>query len=433
MEEKKSIDVLVKFITKQKQYAVPGVSVSVPADASNEDLNEIIKTYICQGSKIKAEDVPTFDFIVEGQILRRLLDRHLQKLGKSFENVINIEYFERLPPPTPKESLIHDDWVSSVHATEEWLLTGCYDNTLHIWDVKNLGRGRIKDAHKLKIPAHNAPVKAVTWAKTDSDVKSFISTSIDQSALIWKWDSNSNTVECVNRCCGHSQSVECVAVDQTKGLFVTGSWDTRLKVWTVDDKKQNANIQKEKEEEESENKKSKGDKVPKMTPLLTMAGHSETVGGVVWTDVSEIASASWDHTIRIWDTDIGGIKTQIAGNCAFFCISWSPLNKTLITGCADNYIRLYDPRSSEGTLCQQRFASHTKWVSSVSWSSNNQYTFVSGGYDNTVKQWDARSPKAPMYDLIGHKKRVEAVDWSHSKYIISGSQDCTVKAYTAKN
>lgn len=43
------------------------------------------------------------------------------------------------------------------------------------------------------------------------------------------------------------------------------------------------------------------------------------------------------------------------------------------------------------------------------------------------------SPKAPMYDLIGHKKRVEAVDWSHSKYIISGSQDCTVKAYTAKN
>lgn len=77
-----------------------------------------------------------------------------------------------------------------------------------------------------------------------------------------------------------------------------------------------------------------------------MAGHSETVGGVAWTDVSEIASASWDHTIRIWDTDIGGIKTQIAGNCAFFCISWSPLNKTLITGCADNYIRLYDPRSS---------------------------------------------------------------------------------------
>lgn len=72
------------------------------------------------GSKIKAADVPTFDFIVEGQILRRLLDQHLQKLGKSFENVINIEYFERLPPPTPKESLIHDDWVSSVHTTEEW-------------------------------------------------------------------------------------------------------------------------------------------------------------------------------------------------------------------------------------------------------------------------------------------------------------------------
>lgn len=63
--------------------------------------------------------------------------------------------------------------------------------------------------------------------------KTSSSTSIDQSAFIWKWDSEANTVECVSRCCGHSQSVECVAVDQLKGLFVTGSWDTRLKVWAV--------------------------------------------------------------------------------------------------------------------------------------------------------------------------------------------------------
>ncbi|XP_042878769.1 ribosome biogenesis protein WDR12 homolog [Penaeus japonicus] len=434
MEEmKKNVDILVKFFTKQSQYAVPGVSVSVPADASNEVLNEIIKTYICQGSKIKAENVPTFDFIVEGQILRRVLDLHLQKLGISFENVIKIEYFERLPPPTPKDSLMHDDWVSSVHCSQDWLLTGCYDNTLHLWDVKKLGGTKISQAHKLTIPAHNAPVKAVTWVDSESDIKTFISTSIDQAAYVWTWDSKANSVECVSRGCGHTQSVECVAVDQLKSLFVTGSWDTRLKIWALDDKKPDTNDQRDNEEEgETKKKKSQGNKIHKMTPLLTMAGHSENVGGVVWTDVSEIASASWDHTVRIWDTDIGGIKSQIVGNCAFFSISWSPLNKTLITGCADNFIRLYDPRSSEGTVCQQKFASHTKWVPSVMWSATNQFTFVSGGFDNTVKQWDSRSPKAPLYDLVGHKRKVLTVDWSYSKYIISGSEDCTVKAYTAK-
>lgn len=36
----------------------------------------------------------------------------------------------------------------------------------------------------------------------------------------------------------------------------------------ADDKKQNANIQRDKEEEEDENKKSKGDKVPKTVSYL---------------------------------------------------------------------------------------------------------------------------------------------------------------------
>ncbi len=47
------------------------------------------------------------------------------------------------------------------------------------------------------------------------------------------WRSATNSVECVSECHGHTQSVECVAVDDRKEYFATGSWDNMLKIWTV--------------------------------------------------------------------------------------------------------------------------------------------------------------------------------------------------------
>ncbi len=77
-----------------------------------------------------------------------------------------------------------------------------------------------------------------------------------------------------------------------------------------------------------------------------MKGHKEAVSGVVWTDKTEITTSSWDHTLKIWDTELGGIKHELTGNKSFFDVDYSPLAKTLITASADKHIRLYDPRST---------------------------------------------------------------------------------------
>lgn len=37
------------------------------------------------------------------------------------------------------------------------ILSGCYDSTIHIWDING--------EHKLTIPGHTAPVKSVAWLK----------------------------------------------------------------------------------------------------------------------------------------------------------------------------------------------------------------------------------------------------------------------------
>lgn len=127
-----------------------------------------------------------------------------------------------------------------------------------------------------------------------------------------------------------------------------------------------------------------------------------------------------------------GIKNEIVGQKAYLGASHSPLSKTVITCSADRHIRLYDPRSTEGSLCKSTFTSHSLWVSAVSWSSHNEYLFVSGSYDHSVKMWDTRSPKAPLYDISGHQDKVLCVDWSNPKYIVSGGSDNYVNVFKNK-
>ncbi|XP_066966913.1 ribosome biogenesis protein WDR12 homolog [Macrobrachium rosenbergii] len=425
-------NVLVKFVTKQEQYAVPGASVSIPSNTDTAGLNKILKTFLKKSGTDPGKDFPLFDFVVKGQILVGLLEKQLEEDDISLEKVIEIEYVKQQPPPTPKDSLQHDDWVSTLQCTDKWLLTGCYDNTVHLWDADGLHAGKGEKAHTLTIPAHKAPVKAVAWVHTDSPTKTFISASIDQTAVVWVWQSNTNTVECVSECRGHSQSVESVAVSPSCKRFATGSWDNMLKIWSLG--KPSVLEEAAADDSEQEKKKIKGSakKPEKKTPIMTLSGHTESVGSVVWMSNEEVITGSWDHSLRIWDLEIGGLRSQYNSNCAIFSVTFSPLNGTVLTGCADKYIRLYDPRVSDGSIVQQKYISHTKWVPSVKWSSVSEHLFVSGGYDNLVKMWDSRRPKAPVYDLTGHTDKVLAVDWSNSKFIVSGSADCTAKVYSSE-
>lgn len=81
------------------------------------------------------------------------------------------------------------------------------------------------------------------------------------------------------------------------------------------------------------------------TPVLTLKGHKECVSASVWTDSNEICTSSWDHTLKLWDAELGGMKSEIVGNKSFFDADWSLLNRTVVTASADRHVRLYDFRS----------------------------------------------------------------------------------------
>ncbi|XP_043524232.1 ribosome biogenesis protein WDR12 homolog [Frieseomelitta varia] len=408
--------VQIKFLTKQEQYAVPDFPLSVHTSIVPNELNTLVNELLKESTEVKNNI--EFDFLVCSQFLRTSLSEHILERNISTEEVIIVEYVEKYPPPEPQDCLIHDDWVSAVAVCEKWILTGCYDNTLHIWTSKG--------KHHLVIPGHTSPIKAVAWISLTSDMATFVSASQDQTAIIWDWNITKNSVDCIHVCRGHERGLEAVNVNYDKTVMATGGWDTMLKIWST------AN-QDENEDGESASKRLKSEHGKTRIPKRTMKGHKEAISGVVWSDKTEIITSSWDHTIKIWDSELGGIKHELAGNKSFFDLDYSILSRTVITASADRHIRLYDPRSTEGTLVKTIFTSHTQWVQSIRWSPVDENLFISGAYDNEMKLWDTRSPKAPLFDLSGHEDKVLCCNWSNPKFMVSGGADNTVRIFKSKH
>ena len=119
------------------------------------------------------------------------------------------------------------------------------------------------------------------------------------------------------------------------------------------------------------------------------------------------------------------------GPKAILSIDYSPKTRLIISGLCDNHLRMFDPRAKEGNIVRAAYSSHTGWISSVKWQTDSDYHFISGSFDSKVKQWDLRSTKAPLFDLIGHDGRILAVDWTNSSFICSGGSDSFLKIYTS--
>lgn len=88
------------------------------------------------------------------------------------------------------------------------ILLGSYDHTVQIWNRKG--------ECLANLPGHTGAVKAVSWLSIDKNEYKFLSSSHDNSIIVWNWNKNKNKVEKADKCVGHSESVDCIDVNKDK-------------------------------------------------------------------------------------------------------------------------------------------------------------------------------------------------------------------------
>jgi WD40 repeat protein len=148
-------------------------------------------------------------------------------------------------------------------------------------------------------------------------------------------------------------------------------------------------------------------------PLQALAGHQRPVHKAVFGPDGRVATASDDKTVGIWEIGKGREYRS-----AFVALA-PPLG---LAGLVHVWNAAHGPF--------RRLTGHTSRVLDVAFSRDGT-RLVSGGVDQTVRIWDAKTFQT-LHILTGHTDDVTAVTFSpDGRLVASGSQDWTVRLWDA--
>ncbi|KAH7282571.1 hypothetical protein KP509_35G037200 [Ceratopteris richardii] len=189
---------------------------------------------------------------------------------------------------------------------------------------------------------------------------------------------------------------------QRKNCFLSSSWDTTIKLWTLD----------------------------RSTSFRTFAEHTHCVYGVSWNPLHPdvLASASGDCTLRCWDVrSPASILVIGAHDSEILSCDWNKYNEFLLaTGSVDSSIRLWDVRNHMIPLAV--LDGHTLAVRRVKFSPYHENVIGSCSYDMTVRLWNTVIPQNALLATYDHHTEFAAgFDMSlHEDYLLAsvGYDDC---------
>jgi uncharacterized protein (DUF2147 family) len=140
---------------------------------------------------------------------------------------------------------------------------------------------------------------------------------------------------------------------------------------------------------------------------------------------TQLASGSYDDTVRLWDTKTGEVQVLAGHEGLVFCLSYSPDGNQLASGSDDKTVRLWDPKI--GRLFQV-LTGHEGSVYCLGYSPDGTQ-LVSGSFDRTVRLWNTKTGRL-FQVLAGHEGSVLCLSYSpDGTQLASGLDDETVRLW----
>jgi WD40 repeat protein len=164
-----------------------------------------------------------------------------------------------------------------------------------------------------------------------------------------------------------------------------------------------------------------------LPPHRRLTGHAQPLHAVAFNyDGRTLATASADHSVRLWDVATGQPGRTLSGHTApVNSVAFSPDGNTLATGSSDHTARLWNVATGE---LQATLGEHTNKVNSVAFSPDGN-TLGTGSWDRTARLWDVSTGKTRA-TLEGHTDQVRSVAFSRDgRTLATASADATARIW----
>lgn len=190
---------------------------------------------------------------------------------------------------------------------------------------------------------------------------------------------------------GHSSRIKCISLSPDEKFYVSSSAkDATIVMYDVNSGKE----------------------------FLFFDGHEDTIIGAHFSnDGKQLATASRDNTLILWDTVIGKQTFVFEHERIVICCCFSHDGKYIVSGCQDKVCRVWSTKKGKELFA---FKDHEGIITAVSYSPDGEHV-VSASSDRTFRIWSTNGSSAAT--IVHHSSIIMSCMYNYDgNYIVSNDE-----------